>query len=95
MYSFAIFQDFGDGVGGSIYQQQLNVVFRYLSDNNASYLNKIEETQGICNILDQKDIEYLEMWKDASARLKWKTIRSVNHLGANISIVIQNLLIEE
>ena len=95
MYSFAVFQDFGDGVGGSIYQQQLNVVVRYLSESNASYLNEIEETHAISDILDQMEIEYFEMWKDASARLKWQKIRSVNHLGADISIAIQNLLRSE
>lgn len=95
MYSFSVFQDFGDGVGGSIYKQQLNVVVRYLSESNASYLNEIKETHEISDILDQMDIEYFELWKDTSARLKWQKIRRANHLRADISVAIQKLLRSE
>lgn len=49
----AVFQDFGDGVGGSIYQQQLNVIVRYLSEDNSYhyYLDKIKETHEISDII--------------------------------------------
>lgn len=92
---FSIFQDFGDGVGGSVYQHQLNVAVRYLSQSTPSYLNEIEETHAIADILAQMDIEYFETWKDASARLKWQKIKSINHLGADITIAIQDLFQSE
>ncbi|KJA22785.1 hypothetical protein HYPSUDRAFT_638364 [Hypholoma sublateritium FD-334 SS-4] len=96
VYLSAIQQmDFGDGVGGCAYQQQLNVVVRYLSESTPSYLNEIEETHAIADILAQMDVEYFSTWKDASARQKWQNIKSINHLGADVSIAIQDLFRSE
>lgn len=45
----AVFQDFGDGSGGSVYSMSLYTT--YLSKSNSSYLKQIEKTHAISDIL--------------------------------------------
>lgn len=94
IYLLAVVQDFGDGVGGSVYQQQLDVIVRYLSESYPSYLKEVEESHPISDILAQTEIESAALWKDASARHEWQEIKS-DHLGISISTTIQNIFRRE
>ena len=46
-------QDFGDGIGGTVYRQKLEVFVRYLNQKAPRYLDDIAEEHDISDILTQ------------------------------------------
>ncbi|KJA22807.1 hypothetical protein HYPSUDRAFT_639117 [Hypholoma sublateritium FD-334 SS-4] len=78
-------QDFGDGVGGSVYQQQLNVIIRYLSETGSiNDLNHVKETHAIMDILARIEIE-------SAIYTRWERIkRAMKATQTNIRSKLQN-----
>ena len=89
-------QDFGDGIGGTVYKQKLDVFVRYLNNKSPEHLNDVAKLHDICDILTQVRSEYAETEENStnSETQEWLEVTAASDDGHKDSPLAQMRLYE-